>query len=76
MQTGQAVTAGAAPYLDYRPLSDSEAAAAADVLARDWVTSELENLATEHGIVAVVDGHLKEVRADRESLVLKRPRGL
>lgn len=68
---GKAVTAGAAPYLDYRPLLDTEATAATAVLERDWVAAELEDLATEHGIIQVVDGHLQEVRGEREALVMK-----
>ncbi|MEX0683363.1 MAG: helicase-related protein [Dehalococcoidia bacterium] len=68
---GEAVSAGAAPYLDYRPLEDPESAAANDVLTSAWLASELEELATEHGITEVVDKHLQEVRADREALVLK-----
>ncbi len=68
---GNAATAGAAPYLDYRPLTDDEHAAATAMLERDWVTAELEDLATDHGILEVVDGHLKEVRGDREALVMK-----
>jgi hypothetical protein len=68
---GKATTAGAAPYLDYRPPEDHEAAAARTVLERDWATAELEDLATEHGIAEVVDRHLTEVRAEREALVAK-----
>jgi hypothetical protein len=68
---GEAVTAGAAPYLDYRPLEDSEAEVANEMLERDWLAAELEELAAEHGIVEVVDSHLQEVRADREALITK-----
>jgi superfamily II DNA or RNA helicase len=68
---GKAVTAGAAPYLDYRPLEDTGAAAETAVLERDWVAAELEDLATVHGIVQVVSGHLQEVRGEREALVMK-----
>jgi superfamily II DNA or RNA helicase len=68
---GQAVTAGAAPYLDYRPLQEHELEAAQEALWRDWVAAELEDLATEHGIVEVVDRHLNEVRGERERLVAK-----
>ncbi len=68
---GRAVTAGAAPYLDYRPLNDEEMEAAKAVLERDWMTAKLEDLAADHGITHVVGRHLEEVRAEREALVQK-----
>ena len=68
---GEAMTAGAAPYLDYRPLNDSEVKAAHEMLHRDWVTEELEDLAMEHGINDVVANHLQEVRTERQDLVAK-----
>lgn len=68
---GHAATAGAAPYLDYRPLEEHEVEAARAILEDGWVRAELEELATEHGIAEVVDRHLREVRAEREALVTK-----
>ncbi len=68
---GMAVLAGAAPYLDYRPLEDDERAYAAELLGQPWLRVELEQAARNHGIETVVLPHLEEVRAEREELIAK-----
>ena len=62
-----------APYLDYRPLTEGEPAAAA-ILARPecaWVAGGLERRAQEHAATHVVPEHLQEVRGARLALIAK-----
>jgi superfamily II DNA or RNA helicase len=68
---GHAVIAGAAPYLDYRPLRDDERALAGELLGAPWVRVDLEEVARTHGIETVVLPHLEETRAARAELVMK-----
>ena len=56
-----------APYLDYRPLAESEPSVA-DFLARPecaWITRTLEQKAQSHAIAQVVPEHISEVRSRR-----------
>lgn len=62
-----------APYLDYRPLLDSEPHPE-DILARaecSWISHDLENKAQGYAIANVVPGHLAEVRGSRLALIEK-----
>ena len=62
-----------APYLDYRPLSEAEPAAA-DLLARPecaWITHELEEEARREAIAQIVPEHIKEVRQRRLHWIAK-----
>jgi superfamily II DNA or RNA helicase len=68
---GTAVLAGAAPYLDYRPLREEERPYAAELLGAPWMRVDLEDAARNHGIERVVLPHLEETRASREELVAK-----
>jgi hypothetical protein len=65
-----------APYLDYRPLKEDEAGAAA-ILARPecaWITRGLEAKAQGYAIANVVPDHIKEVR-DRRLAWIEKTRG-
>jgi hypothetical protein len=62
-----------APYLDYRPLLEEEATAAA-ILERPecaWITRQLELCAQAHAVSTVVPEHLGEVRSARVRLIAK-----
>ena len=62
-----------APYLDYRPLATDEPTVDA-FLARPesaWITRDLESMAQQHAITAVVPEHVKEVRERRVAWVEK-----
>ena len=62
-----------APYLDYRPLSDSEPGAEA-ILNRPectWITHDLEQMVQGHAVAHVVPEHLKDVRDGKLSLIAK-----
>jgi superfamily II DNA or RNA helicase len=62
-----------APYLDYRPLGDSEPQVE-EILGRPecaWITRELEEKAQAHAIATVVPEHLQEVRSRKVELIDK-----
>jgi superfamily II DNA or RNA helicase len=68
---GQAQQAGAAPYLDYRPLTEEERALVASALEADWLRGDLERQALSYAIGTLVPRHLAEVKARKEALILK-----
>jgi len=62
-----------APYLDYRPLAETEPSVA-DLLARPectWITRELEQKAQSHAVQHVVPEHVAEVRGRRLAWIEK-----
>lgn len=62
-----------APYLDYRPLTESEPGID-EVLDRpecSWITRELEQKAQHHAVAKVVPEHLAEIRGRRLGLIAK-----
>jgi len=62
-----------APYLDYRPLADSEPSAG-ELLAHPecaWISRDLEQKAQEYAIAQVVPEHMAEVRGRRLAWVEK-----
>src|SRR5207248_2661692 len=61
-QGGKAVNAGPAPYLDYRPLTESEALALREKPLTEWMRRDLESTALEHAAIHLVPHHLTEVR--------------
>ncbi|WP_322796273.1 helicase-related protein [Tepidiforma sp.] len=67
--SGNATSAGAAPYLDYRPLAEGEEAAARALLATVWTADNLEELATDFALRTVVDHNFKEVAGQRQRQV-------
>ncbi|HEY7414074.1 MAG TPA: helicase-related protein [Ktedonobacteraceae bacterium] len=68
---GQARQAGAAPYLDYRPLTDEERALVVPALETSWLRSDLENQALSYAVAELVPRHLAEVKQRKEALILK-----
>jgi len=70
-QDGEARDAGAAPYLDYRSLTDDEKKAVDPLLRQAWLHKDIEERAKTYVIEFLVPRHFKEVKAYRESLVLK-----
>ncbi|MGE0539621.1 MAG: helicase-related protein [Dehalococcoidia bacterium] len=55
-------TAGFAPYLDYRPLEDSEQAIVQPLLDAPWLRDGLEDRALRYAVEHLVPEHLEEVR--------------
>jgi hypothetical protein len=68
---GTARTAGYAPYLDYRPLTDEERALVAPLVEKLLATSEIGAQASSYAISNLVPAHFEEVRERREELVRK-----
>lgn len=68
---GKAQDAGAAPYLDYRSMSDDEKSVVDRLLRQIWLQEDTEEQAKAHAIEFLVPGHFEEVKAYRESMVLK-----
>ena len=62
-----------APYLDYRPLTETEPNVE-EILDRpecSWITRELEQKAQHHAVADVVPEHLAEIRDGRLALIAK-----
>ena len=68
---GAVKNAGAAPYLDYRPVSEQERALLASSLNADWVKSNLESQVLAFAVENLVPSHLEEVKQRKEELVDK-----
>ncbi|GIK23631.1 MAG: RNA helicase [Ignavibacteriota bacterium] len=68
---GNAVNAGPAPYLDYRPPTDEEAKALSGMPMPEWIRGDLESRAMEHAAIHMVPQHLDEVRRRKEELLDK-----
>jgi superfamily II DNA or RNA helicase len=64
--------AGSAPYLDYRPATEEEQAALAQVLAAEWLSGEtLEARVRGYAVENLIPQHLARVRERREALIDK-----
>ncbi|MCZ7659364.1 MAG: DEAD/DEAH box helicase [Xanthobacteraceae bacterium] len=68
---GDAVNAGPAPYLDYRPPTDEEAKALSTMPMPEWIRGDLESRAMEYAAIHMVPQHLDEVRRRKEELLDK-----
>jgi superfamily II DNA or RNA helicase len=68
---GQARMAGAAPYLDYRPLADDERRVVPAVLEQACLQEDLEGHVLAYAVGELVPRHLADVRQRREELVAK-----
>ncbi len=73
-QRGGVRSAGYAPYLDYRPLTDEERRAVEPLLGERWVGSELERRVLDYAVSCLVPEHLEEVRRYKEELLDKTMR--
>jgi hypothetical protein len=68
---GDARTAGAAPYLDYRPATSEELERLKGVLADSWLAEDLEAAALDVAITTAVPAHLDEIRRRTHARVRK-----
>ncbi|MCY4537815.1 MAG: helicase-related protein [Chloroflexi bacterium] len=69
--------AGAAPYLDYRPATDSEGAQIAPLLGQDWLKGEqLEKRVTNYAIEYLTPRHLERLRGPRDERLDKTERAV
>jgi superfamily II DNA or RNA helicase len=68
---GETTTAGYAPYLDYRPITDNERLLAQSVLEANWLSKELEPAILEHAAIQVIPKHLEEIRSYKLEYIAK-----
>ena len=59
----EAKSAGWAPHIDYRPISEAELARISDILNEGWVKQDLESLALSHAASKLAPEHYQEVKA-------------
>jgi RNase H-fold protein (predicted Holliday junction resolvase) len=63
--------AGYAPYLDYRPMNDSEKATIKTQLSRSFNMEKIESQAINYAVNNLVPVHFKDIKTKRELLVDK-----
>ncbi len=73
---GTIKSAGSAPYLDYRPVTDDERSQLAGHLDQPWLTGNLETKALIHAAQHIVPHHLTAVRSRRDELIDKSTRAV
>jgi len=65
-EDGSAVSAGYAPYLDYRAAKDEEYALIRPFIdSQDWLTQDVEEMASTYAISEIIPAHFNEVRNHR-----------
>lgn len=74
--TGQTRSAGYAPYLDYRPLEETEKPLVEAVLTSLGFRNDIESKATSYAIAHLVSQHLSELRERKEELIEKTVRAV
>lgn len=70
-EDGSITNAGYAPYLDYRPLQDSEKAAASAILQGQWLNKDIEKQAVTYAITELVPKHLSEIKSRKTAMADK-----
>jgi superfamily II DNA or RNA helicase len=61
-EDGSALDGGAAPYLDYRPITAEERALISETVASPWLSAGVEDRALGYAISSLVPDHLAEVK--------------
>ena len=62
---------GYAPYLDYRPINETELPRVRPFLEEHWLNEDLESKIKDYAIKHLIPKHLNEVKAHKENLVHK-----
>lgn len=71
-ETGHAVNAGYAPYLDYRAASEEEQAVIRPyILQQDWLMHGVEERAVEYAVAEILPRHFQEAKAHKEQMLDK-----
>ena len=70
-EQGHIASAGYAPFLDYRPLHESEYPLLSSLRNAPWLTGNVEEQARSYAITQLVPQHLAEVRQRREEQINK-----
>lgn len=69
--SGEVHGAGYAPYLDYRPPTDSELVLIRQMEEHSWLRNEIESRALGYAVRNLVPSHLQEVKGRKEQMVDK-----
>jgi hypothetical protein len=69
--SGEVCGAGYAPYLDYRPPTESELALIRRMEEPGWLRNEIESRALDYAVRNLVPSHLQEVKGRKEQMVDK-----
>ena len=71
-ENGTAVSAGYAPYLDYRaPNEDERNRVLAALQQEDWLKGDVEDIAVSYAIQNIIPAHLSEVRQRKKAMLDK-----
>ncbi|NJD67806.1 MAG: DUF3883 domain-containing protein [candidate division NC10 bacterium] len=70
-QTGSVRTAGYAPYLDYRPITQEERKLVEQELTAEWLKGDLESKALSYAIEYLVPSHFNEVKKFKEEMITR-----
>lgn len=70
-EAGGVRTAGYAPYLDYRPITEEERRLVERELDAEWLKTDLESKAFFHAIENLVPRHSEEVKRFKEKMVAR-----
>lgn len=68
-QEGNASDCGYAPYLDYRPIEETEQKLTKSKVDTSWLGQDVERAATDYAVRTLVPEHLRDVRTNKEQLV-------
>ena len=71
---GTVTTAGSAPYLDYRPLKDTDQSLVTPLLSESWLGQNWDSVVLQHAMTTLVPQHLDEVKAERLERIAKAER--
>lgn len=71
---GEVTPAGSAPYLDYRPLRETEQSLVAPLLQESWLAQDWDALVLQHAMTTLVPQHLQEVSGERLERIAKAER--
>lgn len=69
--TGHVRDSGPAPYLDYRPLEESERQRVEEELSAPWLKDDLEGTVIDYAVSSVVSRHVSGVRKRRQAEIDK-----
>ncbi|MFB0521341.1 MAG: helicase-related protein [Desulfatiglandales bacterium] len=74
--SGNTLSGGGAPYLDYRSVTEEERKLLAPQVGQTWDGMDMEAKATEYAISHLVPDHIEEVRQEREERIDKTKRAV
>jgi hypothetical protein len=70
-RTGEVTSAGSAPYLDYRPLTEGESQLVEPLLSEEWLAQDWDSTVLGHAMQTLVPAHLNEIKTERVARIQK-----